>query len=110
MYFKNKSDFHALGETLKKIRILHLTNPAILSQRLLYPIRLHPIFMSDYKFMSSKNIFISLFKSIALFLLFFMYAIFNLFISLFRLNQNESFINSADSLFISHHVNDQVHY
>lgn len=108
MYFKNKSDFHALGEALKKIRILNSTNPAILSQRLLYPIRLHPIFMSDYKFMSSKNIFISLFKSIALFLLFFMYAIFNLFTSLFRLNQNESLINSADSLFISHHVNDQV--
>ncbi len=107
MNFKNRNDFHVTGDVLKKIRILNSADPAILSQRLLYLIRPHSVFMNQYKFMSSKNIFTSLFKSIALFLLFFMYAIFNLFTNLFRSNQNDSF-NNANSLFISHHVNDQV--
>ena len=107
MHFDNRDDFRVLGGLLKNIRTLHSTDPAVLSQRLLYLIRPHPVFADQYKFISSSNIFGAFIKAVSLFTTFFIYA----FISCFSRSTNSTpkgIDNSANSLFISHHVNEQV--
>jgi len=107
MRFDNRDDFRVLGGLLNKIKTLHSTDPAVLSQRLLYLIRPHPVFADQYKFISSNNIFWAFIKAVSLFTTFFIYA----FINCFSRSTNSTakgIDHSANSLFISHHVSEQV--
>jgi hypothetical protein len=107
MHFDNRDDFRVLGGLLKNIRTLHSTDPAVLSQRLLYLIRPHPVFADQYKFISSNNIFLAFIKAVSLFTTFFIYAFISCF-SRFTTLTAKGIDHRASSLFISHHVNEQV--
>ena len=107
MHFDSRDDFHVLGGILKNIRTLHHTDPAILSQRLLYLIRPHPVFADQYKFISSSNLFLPFLKTALLFPMLFIYAFISCF-SRFAHSTAKGIDHNANSLFISHHVNKQV--